>query len=319
MKLNLPVPKPGDLFLLFHHLPYNFEEDLPLPIGPDVCLDNTPQIWLDSAEEGLADYLLPGYSLPGMGLNNCCLRCFSRSSPEKKLAPENSIFLSLLCLRLHSPLAIKIGGQFRLGDDDDRILDPTLYELYSPWSINGSIRYTPSAIAESAAIAERLIVIEQLSLNRLITGLIFFSQVTLGQSTSFQLSHLGLFAALEALFVPSGNKAASLSQRIANFLCNFKFPEPMDKWIKDEYINGRHKLAHGIHDATFGTKLRPERYQAFGRLHEITRLSILGFLSMDSEKLKELSKSSGNSLQKALDNLSPASGNFLKAQKCWAS
>ena len=79
------------------------------------------------------------------------------------------------------------------------------------------------------------------------------------------------------------------------------------------------KLAHGIHDATFRTKLRPERYQAFGRLHEITRFSLLGFLSMDSEKLKELSKSSGNSLQKKLNNLSPASGYFLKAQKIWAS
>jgi len=225
----------------------------------------------------------------------------------------------LLCLRLHIPLEIRIVGQFRLGDDEERIKEPTLYELSSPWSIDGSMQYTSSAIVKSAAIVERLINVEQLNFNRLTTGLIFFSQVTLGQSKSFQLSHLGLFAALEALFVPSGNKAASLSERISHFLCNFNFPESMDKWIKDEYINGRHKLAHGIHDATFSTKLRPERYQAFGRLHEITRLSLLGFLSMDSEKLKELTKGSGNNLQRVLDNLTQASGNFLKGQKCWAS
>ena len=319
MKFNVPISKSGDLYLLFHHLPYDFEEDLPLSIGPDICLDNTPQIWLDSAEEGLADFLLPGYNLPGMGLNNCCVRCYSRPSSEKKLSPENLLFLSLLCLRLHIPLEIRIGGQFRLGDDEERILEPTLYELSSPWSIDGSMRYTSSAIAKSSAIMERLINVEQLNFNRLTTGLIFFSQVTLGQSKSFQLSHLGLFAALEALFVPSGNKAASLSKRISHFLCNFNFPESMDEWIKDEYINGRHKLAHGIHDATFGTKLRPERYQAFGRLHEITRLALLGFLSMDSEKLKELTKGSGNNLQRVLDHLTPASGNFLKSQKCWAS
>ena len=319
MKLKIPDSKPGDLFLLFHNLPYDFEEDLPLPIGLDVCVDNTPQSWLDAAEEGMADYLLPGYSLPGRGLNNCCLRCFCKPNTEKKFGPENLLFNSLLSLRLHFPLYIRIGGQFCVSDDEDRIIDPTLYELSSPWSVDGSKSYTPYAIAESAAIAERLIEIDQLDLNRLITGLIFFSQVTLGRSDSFQLSYLGLFAALEALFVPSGNKADSISQRISHFLYNFEFPESMDKWVGDEYINGRHKLAHGIHDATFRTKLRPERHQAFGRLHEITRLSLLGFLSMDSEKLKELSKSSGNSLQKKLNNLSPASGYFLKAQKTWAS
>lgn len=313
------MPQPGDVYLLFHHLSYDFEEDLPLSLGPGICLDNTPQIWLDSAEEGLADLLLPGYNLPGMGLNNCCVRCYFRPSSKKKLGPEDLLFLSLLSMRLHIPLEIRIGGQFLLGDDEERILEPTLYELSSPWSIDGPMRYTSSAIAQSAAIMERLINVEQINSNRLTTALVFFGQVTLGQSKSFQLSHLGLWAALEALFVPSGNKAASLSKRIAHFLCNFNFPESMDKWIKDEYINGRHKLAHGIHDATFGTKLRPERYQAFGRLHEITRLSLLGCLSMDSAELKELTTGSGNSLQRVLDNLAPASGDFLKGQKCWAS
>ena len=317
--MNIPIPKSGDLYLLFHYLPYDFEEDLPLSLGQGICLDRTPQTLLDSAEEGLADYILPGYNIEGSGLNNCCIRCFSRPSIEEKNGAENLIFLSLLSLRLRLPLPINIGGQFRLGDDGERITEPALYELFSPWSIKSYMQYTPSAIAESAAISERLINIGQLGCNRLITGLIYFSQVSLGRVNSFQLSHLGLFAALEALFVPSGNKAASLSKRISRFLSNFGFPESIDKWIKDEYINGRHKLAHGIDDATFGTKLRPERYQAFGRLHEITRLSLLGFLSMDSEKLKELSKGSGNSFQRVLDNLNPAYGKFLMGQKCWAS
>jgi hypothetical protein len=317
--MNIPISKQGDLYLLFHHLTYDFEVDLPLPLGPGVCLDRTPQDWLDSTEKGFADYILPGYNIAGLGLNNCCLRCFSRSIPEEKLGPENLIFLSLLSLCLHLPLPINIAGQFRLGDNEERITEPKLYELSSPWSINSYKLYTPSAIAESAAITERLINIERLGCKKLITGVNYFSHVSLGRSNSFQLSHLGLFAALEALFVPSGNKAASLSKRISKFLSNFDFPELMDKWVKDEYINGRHKLAHGIDDATFGTKLRPEKYQAFGRLHEITRLSLLGFLSMESENLIELSKGSGNSLQRMLDNLNTAYGKFLMGQKCWAS
>ena len=315
----MPIPKEGDLYLLFHHLPYDFEVDLPLPLGPGVCLDRTPQDWLDSAEKGLADYVLPGYSITGLGLNNCCLRCFSRHSPEEKLVPENLIFLSLLGLRLHLPLPISIAGQFRLGNNEERITNPALYELSSPWSINSYKLYTSSSITESAAITERLINIERLGCKKLITGVNYFSHVSLGRANSFQLSHLGLFAALEALFVPSGNKAASLSKRISKFLSNFDFPELMDKWIKDEYINGRHKLAHGIDDATFCTKLRAEKHQAFSRLHEITRLSLLGFLSMESENLIELSNGSGNSLQRMLDNLNTACGKFLMGQKCWAS
>ena len=319
MKSNLPTPKSGDLYLLFHHLPYDFDEELPLHLGPGICLDKTPQEWLDSAEKGLADFLLPGYSLTGMGLNNCCLRCYSSPTPDQKLMPENLIFLSLLCLRLHMPLEIRIGGQFRLCDDEVRILEPTLYELTTPWGIEGSMRYTSVEIEKSSKILERMIELDRLNLSRLTTGLIFFSQVTLGQSKSFQLSYLGLFAALEALFVPSGKKAVSLSKRVSKFLNIFNFPESKAKWIKEEYIKGRSSLAHGIHDATFGTKLRPERYQAFGRLHEITRLSLLGFLSMDSEELKKWSMGSGNNLQKILDCLAPASGDFLKQQKCWAS
>lgn len=313
--MNLPNQKPGDLYLLFHSLPYDFEQDLPLLLGPGICLDNTPQIWLDSAEKGLADYLLPGYNLEG-GITHCCLRCFS--SPSQ----EDLLFLALICLRLHLPLFIKIGGQFCLGDDENRILDPKLYELYSPWSTNGRKFYTPASITKSSTIMNKILEIDKLNCSRLTTGFIFFSHVTLGISQSFQLSYLGLFSALEALYAPSKynakNKADSLSQRISNFLCNFKFPKPINKWIKDEYINSRHNLAHGIHDAIFGTRLSAERYQNFGLLLEITRLSLLGFLSMDSAKLIELSKCSGSSLQRELNNLDPASGDLLDGQRCWA-
>ncbi|MBW2099041.1 MAG: hypothetical protein JRG77_09685 [Deltaproteobacteria bacterium] len=315
--MNLPNPKQGDLYLLFHHLPYDFSAELPLAIGLGVCLDNTPQEWLDSSDQGLADYLLPGYSLSGMGLNNCCLRCFYQSSPDEELSKRDLLFFSVLALRLQSPIGISIGGEFRVGDKNDYILAPTLYEISSSWNGENCRHYTPETITAAGSIADRLVKVKQLGLERLQTSLIFFSHVTIGFSKSFQLSYLGLFASLEALFVPSGNKAATLSRRVSNFLSNFQFPEPMEKWIKDEYINGRHKLAHGIHDAAFGATLSSSRREAFGRLHEITRLSLLGFLSLDDKKLNELSKDSGNSLQKVLDNLGGVSGPFLRNQEIW--
>ena len=314
--MNPPEPRQGDVYFLFKRLPYDFSAELPLALGSGVCLDTTPQEWLDSADRGLADFLLPGYSW-GMGLNNCCLRCFYHPNPEEELSPRDLLFLSVLALRLHSPINIRIGGEFRLGGEDNRILDPELHYISSTWDRENFGPYTPAAITASGSIADRLVTVEQLGLTRLQTGLIFFSHVTLGISKSFQLSYLGLFTALEALFVPTGIKAATLSRRVSNFLSNFQFPEPMEKWIKDEYITGRHKLAHGIHDATLGARLRPSKHQALGRLHEITRLSLLGFLSLGDEELGELSNGSGKSLQKALDKLSGVSGAFLKNQKMW--
>ncbi len=82
--MSLPEPDQGDIFLLFNDLPYDFNADLPLPIGSGVCIDTTPQEWLDSSDQGLADYLLPGYSLPGVVLNNCCLRCLKTKEVQRR-------------------------------------------------------------------------------------------------------------------------------------------------------------------------------------------------------------------------------------------
>jgi hypothetical protein len=158
--------------------------------------------------------------------------------------------------------------------------------------------------------------IKQSCFKKLQTALIFFGQVTVGMSRAFQLCHIGLFAALEALFVPSGNKASTLAKRVSSFLSSFQFPEPMENWIENEYKHGRNKLVHGIHDATFGASMSPARSKAFGRLHEITRLCLLGFLSIADCKLKEL-YSSEKSLKCAIDNLGAATGQYLQGQKMW--
>lgn len=318
MKTKTPDAKPGDLFLLFDRLPYDYEEDLPIPIGPGVCLDNTPLSLLDLAEKGLADYLLPGYSLPGTTINHCCLRCFSE--PTLRILPSNNLlFLALLCLRLHYPLPIAIRGQFRQGEDEDPIQEPSLHLLSSPWHVETSQVYSLSILEISAAIMKRVIAVQQLEFSRLLAGLIFFGQVTLGLSQSFQLSYLGLFAALEALFVPLNKKGITLAKRVSKFLGCFDFPVPIEEWLKEQYIYDRNNLAHGIHDATLDSKLSPEKKLSIGRLHEITRLALLGFLSMDDESLFEMDNLSGQRLQDYLDNLNPAAGDYIKGQNCWAT
>ena len=299
--------KPGDIFLLFHELPYDFSQELPISIGPGICVDMTPQTLLASAEKGLADFVLPGYSFSGNGIINCCLRCHSIFKLTANLTTENLLFLSLLSLRLHNPLPIQIAGQFKVGEDENSISDPKLYELSVPWAIVGT--YKPSDFRIAERFVGRLIEVDALGLSRLATALLFFSHVTLGQVSSYQLATIGLFASLEALFVPNRNKADTLSERVASFLANFKFPKGnMCEWVKNEYINKRHKLAHGIHDATFGMKTRTNKHEEFGLLHEICRLSLLGFLSLDDPVVEKISVASGKELQGLITSLSPASG-----------
>ena len=310
---SVPPPKIGDHYLLFHNLPYDFSADLPLALGGGVCLEYTPQQWLEAAEDGLAAYLIPGYGLPGMGLNNCCLRGYASSGPGINVTPVDLLFLSLIALRLHEPTAMQIAGQFRLGRDEDRLLEPTLYQLSASVPARG-LPYKPSDIAIAAAIADRMLAIDRNDFRRLQTALIFFGQVTLGVSKSFQLSHLGLFAALEALFVPSGNKAAGLSRRVSRFLEGFQAPDGTEAWVKREYVNGRNRLAHGVHGATFGTRLEPSNREAFVKLHEIVRFCLLGFLSLDDQMLRTLTLSSGTVLQRALDDMGSAMGPFVQGR-----
>lgn len=316
MQATISESKPGDIYLLFHRLSYDFRKGCPLPLslGPGICVDMTPHNILYSAEKGLADFILPGFSLPGTGINNCCLRCYSIIQLTDNLTTENLLFLSLLSLRLHNPLNIRIAGKFRVGEDDDPILEPELYELSAPWSTKGS--YNSSDFVAVEKIVYRLIEAEKLEFSRLITALILFSHVTLGQVASYQMATLGLFASLEALFVPKGNKAQAISERVSLFLDNFNFPNGrVDEWIKNEYINTRHKLAHGIHDATFGMKARTDKYKKFGLLHEVCRLSLLGFLFLDDSTLITMSKANGKELQRIIEAMSPIDGTILKNHK----
>ena len=161
--------------------------------------------------------------------------------------------------------------------------------------------------------------IGQTGFTRLISAGVLFAQVSCGHSKSLQMAYLALFAALDALFVPQGNKARTLARRVGNFLSSFTFPESLNDWLKSEYEQGRNNLAHGVQDVVPWTRTRNHRVEAFGRLHEITRLSLLGFFSLDDQKLGVLSSQSGTKLQTELDNLGPATGRYVDGQRFWCS
>ncbi len=130
--MKLPSPKVDDVFLLFHELPFDCTSELPLALGLGVCLDVTPSSLLDTVQPALADYVLPGYHLPGpVRRNYCCLRSYDASVPHFR--PATLLFVSLSALRLRVPLGVHIAGSFKLGPADNPIPEWNLYQLMSPW------------------------------------------------------------------------------------------------------------------------------------------------------------------------------------------
>jgi hypothetical protein len=320
----IPPIASGDIFLLFYAFPFDFEADLPIGIGPAVLLDSTPQEILDEADPSpLADFVLHGYNLPGTGLIQCCLRKPVSVRPPEGITASNAIFWSVAALRLVAPLGIEIAGQFEVSNNQG-ISSPSLYNLRSAWQPLLGKFYSGPLVDTASRVAYR--VVEIRDQKRLLTAFTFFTQVTIGMVSSLQMAVMGLFAALEYLFVPKGNHARTLAARVAGFLSGFEFPVEVSEWLEHEYIHGRSKLIHGVPDLhPSGTQVGQQsegrtdtiRTVAFGRLHELVRLSILGFLSLPDQTIKDHSATNGTRLQGLIENLGRANGEFITQQAIW--
>jgi len=318
--MTIPERKPGDTFLLFGEFAYDFDTDLPISVGPGIYLDTTPHdILRDAQPRALADYVLPGYNL-NAGSPNSCLRHSSCVVSPSNIQPPSLLFNSVVALRLLAPRAIRVAGRFTVGKNGRSIDDPSLYHLTSPWQPDPAGYYSARDVPFAAGVAGRLLHLLDRDYGRISSSLVLFSQVTTGQVRSFQMAYLGLFAALEALFAPKRNKAETLGERIGNFLANIGPPRgwSVKDWLADEYQEGRGRLAHGVQEVDpWGGTIRSSTLETFARLHEITRLCILGFISLPNAQLQSIGHASGTPLQNHLKSLAPARGRFLKDQRMW--
>lgn len=311
--------KAGDRFLLFHSFPYDFKVDLPVKISSKIALENTPQEFLEQVEPSLADFVLPGYHLPGSGLVHCCLKYIDES---KNCEDESSFlfFTTLAALRLQSPCALSVAGKFKVAEGCDDMDECELFQMDSAWNPQNSIHYSIEDIKSASTLFGIITEDPVLGYKSLTTAYIYFAQVTCGFSKSYQLSYLGLFACLESLFVPEGpNKGTTLGRRASEFLSQLPFSFNVQSWLEGEYKKCRNKYAHGVLDIGPKTKIREPRENAFGRLHEIVRLCLLGFLSLDATILNDLNKSGKRSLQKKLDALPAATGKFFDGKSAFCS
>lgn len=333
--MKQPSYKQRDVFLLFKELPYDFHSgNLPIKILENLYFDNTPSELLDphrfyslSDVNGLLEYaglvnmILPGHTLPGMGIVQCCLRYDNAKDNQYSDCKPSTLFsIFITSLRLQKPCPIIVGGQFEVGSSDEPIQKPSYSRLLtSPHNPKPKLRYSKNDVQLSSEISKDLLKIHQLNnKSRIKSALIYFSQVTQGFSISLQLCYLGLWAALEAIFHPTGNnKAETIARRITAYLSAFDLPEDMESWLKIEYIHRRSTFIHGLHVAEPTLQNTRRGKEAFPKLHEITRLCLLGFISLDQSEQIQISKQKGKQLQQKLDSLGQAKGKYLNQQKMY--
>lgn len=325
----------GDIFLLFHQLHYDFHTgELPIAIFRNLYFDETPSqllnpLYLASQNDvqsllkytGLVNMLLPGHTLPGMGIVHCCLRYDSATAHQYVASKANTLFSTFItALRLKKPCPIIVGGRFEYGSTSEPLKNPTYSRLLtSPYNPRLNLRYNKDDVLSASFIAEDLMQVSEAgNKGKIRSALIYFSQITQGFSISLQLCYLGLWAALEGLFSPTGsNKAQTISNRISTYLASFHDPNELYKWCLREYRERRSKFIHGSHIALPNLQNIRRGGIAFQRLHEITRLCLLGFLSLNVSERNEIFLLTGKKLQKKLDNLGKGKGRYLENQKMY--
>jgi hypothetical protein len=329
-----PLYKQNDVFLLFKELPYDFSSgNLPIKILENLYFCNTPSKLLEPRYfhspddiDGLLKYvslvnmILPGHTFPGMGIVHCCLRYNSNAVNQYPDFKPSALFSNfIISLRLQKPCPIIIGGQFEVGPPSKPIKNPTLCRLLtSPHNPKPKLQYSEKDIQASSEISKKLLRISELKNESGIkSALIYFGQVSLGLSNSLQLCYLGLWAALEAIFKPTGNKAETIARRIKTYLSVFDLPEDIEEWLKVEYIHRRSKFIHGSHIAPPLLQGIRSGSKAFPMLHETTRLCLLGFLFLEESEQEQLSRCKGKKLQQKLDDLGQAKGKYLNQQKMY--
>lgn len=316
--MNSTILNKGDLVLLFDNLPYDYESDLPLSPITGVTVASTPQSLLDTPDsDHLPCYVLPGTKLPGMGINNCCLISRASESIPVYVTRDSLLFSYLTALRLLAPAHISVAGQFQYGGVDEPISHPALRNTHSAWQPDPNYCYSADDFKRAGKILDRMMMCMSAGPIRLKYSMVMFSQVTNGFSHSYQMGVLALYAALEALFAPKGkNYAKRLGGRVGAYLSSYDHGLGISGWIEKHYLAERHSLSHGFWQFSPDSVRVATRSNEFGIIHEITRLVLLGFLSMDTYDVLFLDQN-GPQLQKVLDNTKPANGQYLQGQKMW--
>ena len=318
-----------DIFLLFNNLPIDSCDSPPMQIAPGVLLESCPtEIFHKSILENndvsfSFDCCVPGY-YSQIFYDAFCLRTPVGLNNNKKVNPLSLLFITVVCLRLVKPLYIKIAGSFKYHNHDDPINEPVIYWNETPWPNKDTYcrddeqLYYHEDLEICYNLVKRVLEIDALKFERFIGAFVLFAQVSRGATSSYQMAYLALFAILETLFNPGSSKIASiLSKRIDAFLNTIKKDFSIAELINDQYISERN-IIHGKQSlSSINQKLSKEKYEIFGKMYEICRLSLLGFISMSDKQLEIYATDSNSRNNNRYNNMKPADGEFMLNQKFW--
>lgn len=309
----------NDEILLFTEFPFDHKTSLPLHPCNGVILAEPPYTALQTPDDDhMPCYVLPGVKLPGFGMCHTCLVSPSDSLISEGETRRGLMFSYLSALRMIAPAGIGVGGHFTYGDHNIRIKDASLLSLHSRWQPKSHL-FSDSEVMQAGIVLGRMNNYSTTGPRRLRNAIVLFTQVTNGYCLSYQMSVMGMYSALESLFVPSSGKASyarTLGQRVASYLGSFSGSISLSDWIEQHYQEQRHSIAHGYWEMSPNEDVANKKLRDFGILHEALRLSLLGFLSLSRNDLNFLDKS-GATLKRGLDSLAPATGDLLINQSMW--
>ncbi len=290
--------KAGDRIFLFNDLP-GTPNALPFSIAKGIQLILCPSEYWNNDDDALKSYR---YIFPLANFNIPCRNisiCISQHIDNQ----DEAFSLFLLALRLVKPLPINVSGAFTYLNknqfDENSLLllwRQTLINSGFPYKTGLKDEYNNNDFNRAKHLYNRILDLKKhpRQYRRLLWAIIWFKEVTLGVSNSYSMLYQGLFSSLEAFF-GSPSKAKILKNRVSTFLTKIygnHRAKVLGEFIYNEYKNKRNKVSHGnplFHSTNvkLSSPLPLKKYKELLKLHEITRITLLGFLGWNEIQLKK--------------------------------
>lgn len=307
-------------YVLFENLPFDHHIQLPVDLGAGVRLaDPSPAYDVINRCQVHQVTLVP-YHLRGQPLVRICLARDLKASTNEQKARDD-VYLAYYAMRLAMPVLTATSGALII--EDGQVVSPTRDARGAFRSACSGPAYTIDAFETARVLNLRMRTLKGPGLDRMRSALALYSHVDLGSVQSWQLTYLGLVGVLECVFpqpfprtvadrmtVRDASYGDRLGRRVAAFLRGSGSARGLAAFIAGSYKARRNKVAHGFHPVRGAGRLRKQNAKLVLRLHHISRLVLLGMLSLENDVLAALLPSAAGALavQNGLDEIATVRG-----------
>lgn len=318
------------LYLLFSDFEFDFETPLPARLGNGVWLDQiqTVDLAINRPENAAVPPMVVPHQVAGVAQVHVCMRTTIASYAQLD-AGLQKLWWALIALRLFKPFRFETSGYVLINNHE--VVAFQSYPFVSMVNPGNVGTINRDCVVGAAAIGRAVRPWRGAGLIRPRSAMIFFAQSTMGLVNSWQLSMLGLFAALEAVFPQPKAGAARrlahpdetynkrLSRRVAGFLGTRAGLNGTEAWLARVYEQRRNSLAHGVAVASARRSQLQSNSNDLVRLHETVRLVLLGMAGIPAQTHKlTLPVEAGElRVQQEIDRRLPAPELLLTGQSAY--